>query len=70
MQTDAALADLRQQIAEINQLLEDVPHFVTRARLAGATWEQIGTALGVSRQAAHHRYSPYLPYEFPLGAET
>ncbi|GAA2052256.1 hypothetical protein GCM10009839_69480 [Catenulispora yoronensis] len=29
---------------------------VIEARRAGRTWEQIGTALGVSRQAVHERY--------------
>jgi DNA-directed RNA polymerase specialized sigma24 family protein len=37
----------------------EVTH-VTRARLAGWTWEEIGDALGVSRQAVHkkHRQVP------------
>jgi len=29
---------------------------VKRARLAGATWKEIGDTLGVSRQAATERY--------------
>ena len=29
---------------------------VRHARAAGASWESIGGALGVSAQAAHHRY--------------
>lgn len=29
---------------------------VRRARNAGASWALIAAALGVSRQAAHHRY--------------
>lgn len=31
-------------------------HHVISARRAGWTWEQIGDALGVSRQAVHKRY--------------
>ncbi len=30
---------------------------VTRARAKGQTWEAIGAALGVSRQAAHAKYA-------------
>lgn len=30
-----------------------------KARRAGRIWEQIGTALGVSRQAVHERYRSY-----------
>lgn len=29
---------------------------VEEARKAGATWEQVGEALGITRQAAHERY--------------
>ena len=35
-----------------------VGHFVTRAREEGATWSQIGDALGVSKQAVQQRWSP------------
>src|SRR5437763_6754137 len=35
-----------------------VGHFVTRAREDGATWSQIGDALGVSKQAVQQRWSP------------
>ncbi|GDY29224.1 Clp protease N-terminal domain-containing protein [Gandjariella thermophila] len=35
-----------------------VGHFVTRARESGATWSQIGDALGVSKQAVQQRWSP------------
>jgi len=30
---------------------------VTEARAEGRTWDEIGDALGVSRQAAHERFS-------------
>lgn len=30
--------------------------YATRARLYGASWEQVGKALGISRQAAQQRY--------------
>jgi hypothetical protein len=31
---------------------------VAMARAEGATWAEIGTALGVTTQAAHQRYGP------------
>lgn len=33
---------------------------VGEARGAGLSWEQVATALGVSRQAAHKRFAPYV----------
>jgi hypothetical protein len=33
-------------------------HFVDRARRSGASWSQIGTAMGVSKQAAQKRFVP------------
>ncbi|HEY3715413.1 MAG TPA: Clp protease N-terminal domain-containing protein [Jatrophihabitantaceae bacterium] len=33
-----------------------IDHFVTRARAAGASWNQIGAALGVTKQAAQQRW--------------
>jgi hypothetical protein len=45
-----AIAGLRSQLAE----QED--YAALRARQQGATWEQIGTALGVSKQAAQQRW--------------
>ncbi len=35
-----------------------VGHFVDEARRAGASWAQIGTALGVTRQAVQKRFVP------------
>lgn len=43
---------------------EAVPYLVKSARIAGASWTQIGKALGTSKQAAHQRYSLYLPDDF------
>ena len=33
---------------------------VGEARASGMTWEQLGQALGVSKQAAHQRFAPYV----------
>jgi hypothetical protein len=46
-----AVADLR---AELDSL--EAEH-VSRALRAGATWAEIGAALGVSKQAAHRKYA-------------
>jgi hypothetical protein len=35
-----------------------IGHFVDQARKSGASWSQIGTAMGVSKQAAQQRWVP------------
>jgi ATP-dependent Clp protease ATP-binding subunit ClpC len=44
-----------QELADLGEQLLD--HFVQEARSAGCSWSQIGTALGVSKQAAQQRHS-------------
>lgn len=44
------------ELAETSDAL--VGHFVDRCRRAGLSWAQISAGLGVSRQAAHKRFSP------------
>jgi hypothetical protein len=39
---------------------------VVSARLAGATWNEIGGALGITAQGANKRYAIALPYQYPL----
>ncbi|MDF1595096.1 MAG: Clp protease N-terminal domain-containing protein [Acidimicrobiia bacterium] len=59
-------ADLLQQLTEavvlsgrITELGDGlVGHFVARARSSGATWEEIGECMGVSKQAAQKRFTP------------
>jgi hypothetical protein len=46
-----------------NQTLSDlgdqlVDHYVGRAKQAGASWSEIGDAIGVSKQAAQQRHAP------------
>lgn len=40
-----------------DQLERRIAATVYGARAAGCSWEAIGSALGVTRQAAHQRYS-------------
>jgi hypothetical protein len=51
----ATAARQQQELADLGEQLLD--HFVQEARAAGCSWSQIGTALGVSKQAAQQRHS-------------
>jgi hypothetical protein len=51
----AAAARQQQELSELGEQLLD--HFVQEARTAGCSWSQIGTALGVSKQAAQQRHA-------------
>ncbi|MDA8302436.1 MAG: helix-turn-helix domain-containing protein [Actinomycetota bacterium] len=46
----AAIAQLR-RVAEQAEAVQ-----IGRARAQGWSWQEIGAALGVSKQAAHHKY--------------
>lgn len=50
------LLSIRQHIAGVKHAQESLNHMVSTAKHFGATWEQIGAALGISRQAAHERF--------------
>lgn len=52
----ASAAQQQQFLSDIGDELLD--HFVQEARQAGCSWSQIGTALGVSKQAAQQRHTP------------
>lgn len=51
----AAAARMRDDLDELAE--EVLGHFVEQARQAGCSWSQIGTALGVSKQAAQQRHT-------------
>lgn len=54
-ESDLARAQLISNlIDELQPLLTDA---VRRARSAGHSWEEVGAALGVSRQAVHQRFA-------------
>lgn len=61
--TDAVLVS--EQLGELADHL--VGHFVDQARKAGASWTDIGRAMGVSKQAAQKRF---VPRAEDFGADT
>jgi hypothetical protein len=52
-QVETAYAAARELSDSADQLIN---HFVMRARAAGLSWTQIGTRMGVSKQAARKRF--------------
>jgi len=44
-----------------------IGHFVDQARRSGASWSQIGTSMGVSKQAAQQRFVPRGPVSGATG---
>lgn len=56
------LAELTQAVAVAERVDEQcdalIGHFVDQARRSGASWSQIGTSMGVSKQAAQKRFVP------------
>ncbi len=54
------LEDLKQTTREAQATSRDFDHkttrYVHRARAGGATWKQVGDALGITKQAAQQRY--------------
>ncbi|GAB3000329.1 ATP-dependent Clp protease ATP-binding subunit [Amycolatopsis acidiphila] len=47
---------LADQVGEVSDHL--IGHFVDQARRSGASWAEIGTSMGVSKQAAQKRFVP------------
>ena len=62
-----ASVDLATHLGELADHL--VGHFVDQARSAGASWAEIGDALGVSKQAAQKRFVPRARSEHHLPGE-
>jgi hypothetical protein len=52
----AALDALRQIEAERQALADDMAGVVRLGRTAGCTWAEVGTAVGITRQAARERW--------------
>jgi hypothetical protein len=59
--SDAALLAGLRNLGEIAERIDwALLSLVGEARATGATWADIGTALGVSRQAAQQRFAPWV----------
>jgi hypothetical protein len=54
---EEALANLPLVAAASAQVEQSLVGWVWRARALGATWAQIGNALGITRQSAWERFS-------------
>jgi hypothetical protein len=50
------LTELAHEVETARERDDVIEQMVLAARAEGATWEQIGDALGRTRQAAHHKY--------------
>lgn len=55
-ETTAAIQRVKDAARHLGRAESDLRTSVARARERGATWQQIGDALGISRQAAHERF--------------
>lgn len=72
MGTELSKAEALQQLQELRQdelelSGQRVPLSI-QAKAAGATWQEVGDALGITRQAAHAAYRKWkqAAYTFPL----
>lgn len=54
---EAAVDSLARLVQRIRSIEDRLPDAVANARAAGARWEDIGGALGITLQAAHRRYA-------------
>jgi hypothetical protein len=55
-----------EKFVEANKVWQEYLNvMVRRARRQGYTWEDIGAVLGITRQAAHARFSPILNQDMP-----
>ncbi len=66
----ASAARRQQELSDVGDKLLD--HFVQAARATGCSWSQVGTALGVSKQAAQQRHSALRSFigKFVSGVES
>jgi hypothetical protein len=68
---DTALMNLRDSAIERDAIMDQIGRDVASAKAAGASWANIGMALGMSKQAAQQKYSKLIDIEtLPLSDET
>lgn len=60
---DKALKDMTDLADHILMLQNELIRFVGEARADGATWEEIGTGLQISKQAAQQKYAKWVKTE-------
>ena len=58
----AALESIRRERIKARQIAGYIEEDVHKAKSAGATWEQIGDALAITKQAAQQRYGHKDPW--------
>jgi hypothetical protein len=56
--TESDLAKIRLLVSEAQRARERIDREVVKAREKGATWTEIGYALGMTAQGAQKRYAP------------
>lgn len=56
MHSDSTLDELSQASASVKRAEAELSATVIAARKTGASWAQIGAALGMTRQSAHERW--------------
>jgi hypothetical protein len=56
--TTVALLYVEELVRAQGDISKSITRAVGKARARGATWTQIGDALGVTRQAARQRFGP------------
>lgn len=47
---------IEREMEVLTEASDRIEHYALEARKSGATWVEIGNALGISAQAAHKRY--------------
>ncbi len=65
----AELSELVEAAVALERAEERLADAVLSARVAGASWGQVGDAMSITRQAAQHRFGPKAPLSAKLIAK-